>query len=90
MTREACAALVKVPARLVSLQLSASDEEPFPAAVTPLPRSSTRKCDERCWRTASLGPHWSSYQRHRDVFGLYKRANERNPYEYKNEMRVTI
>ena len=38
MTREACAALVKVLARLVFLQLSASDEEPFPAAVTPLPR----------------------------------------------------
>ena len=57
MTREACAALVKVLARLVSLQLSASDEEPFPAAVTPLPRSSTRKCDERRWRTGSLGPH---------------------------------
>jgi len=47
MTREACAALVKVPARLVSL--SASDEEPFPSAVTPLPRSSTRKYDERRW-----------------------------------------
>ena len=80
MTREACAALVKVPARLVSL--SASDEEPFPAAVTPLPRSSTRKCDERCWRTVSLGPRWSSYQRHRDIFGLYKRADEKKTRTY--------
>jgi hypothetical protein len=57
MTREACAALVKVPARLVSL--SASDEEPFPSAVTPLPRSSTRKYDERRWRTGSLEPYLS-------------------------------
>jgi len=49
--------LVKVPARLVSL--SASDEEPFPSAVTPLPRSSTRKYDERRWRTGSLEPYLS-------------------------------